>query len=61
MIAKDVPHALDPSCFEALKFAIDSENDPTCGLHHLAKAVAVPPQTQSPEQSITPAACTLTR
>jgi putative nucleotidyltransferase with HDIG domain len=39
IISSDVPRALDPSCFEALKTAVDSASDPSAGLMALSSAI----------------------
>jgi putative nucleotidyltransferase with HDIG domain len=55
IISKDVPKALDASCFEALKAAVDSASDPTESLLSLSSALgssalksSVPKETRDP-------------
>lgn len=39
IISSDVPRALDPSCFEALRAAVDSVSDPSASLMALSSAI----------------------
>jgi HD-GYP domain-containing protein (c-di-GMP phosphodiesterase class II) len=55
IISKDVPKALDASCFEALKAAVYSASDPTESLLSLSSALgssalksSVPKETRDP-------------
>ena len=47
IISSDVPRALDPSCFEALKAAVDSASDPSASLMALSSAIK-PSAIESP-------------
>jgi putative nucleotidyltransferase with HDIG domain len=49
IISKDVPRALDPACFEALKAAIEAADDPVASVRALASAVA---HTAAAEQPV---------